>query len=45
MEEAQKVYDNPDAMEQEITEAVHALKEAIDNVRYQACLLYTSRCV
>ena len=23
-------------MEQEITEAVHALKEAIDNVRYQA---------
>ena len=36
MEEAQKVYDNPDAMEQEITEAVNALKEAIDNVRHQA---------
>lgn len=36
MEEAQKVYDNRDAMEPEITEAVENLKEAIDNVRHQA---------
>ena len=36
MEEAQKVYDNRDAMEPEITEAVENLKKAIDNVRHQA---------
>ena len=43
--EAKAVKEDGDAMQDDVTTAESALLEAMMNLRYRACLLYTSRCV
>ena len=43
--DAEAVLANENAMEDSISEAQDALRKAMEELQYKACLLYTSRCV